>query len=275
MPLHSTVNSHFALPSAELPSTPRTSDAQDPARPASCVDFRRTARGLARAGRWFRPGIELLEDRTLPSLMTLSEASNRLDGHVSGVTIVTHGFQASNGGGDSLLPVAEAIYQRITGAGQNAWFLNYTIPSEGGKAGFDPAGSAPGSGTSVLPGVISGQGELIILFDWAAESNEMSAGWARAAGDALFSMLVGLGVANPAAPDSSLDMHFIAHSFGFAVTSEAVRSSCGFTNRRRPGHLSRSPRLRSNVASRGRGPGGAWLGHAGRLRGRRLGQRRL
>src|SRR4029077_18749381 len=81
---------------------------------------------------------ERLEDRITPALMSIEQAAARLQGHVNGVTVITHGYQPTNtdipliGGGDSLLPLAEAIQSKT-----NGWLLNYTIPSEGGVAGFN------------------------------------------------------------------------------------------------------------------------------------------
>ena len=65
-------------------------------------------------------------------------------------------------------------------------------------------------------------GQLVVLFDWAPEASENSAGWGSAAGDALYSMVVGLGLANPEA-SSSVPLHFIGDGTGAAVTSDAVR----------------------------------------------------
>ena len=61
----------------------------------------------------------------------------------------------------------------------------------------------------------------MLLFDWAAESNELSDGWTEAAGDALFSMLTRLGLVNPQdGKASKVKLHFIAHSFGSANVQE-------------------------------------------------------
>ena len=48
----------------------------------------------------------------------------------------------------------------------------------------------PTSSRSVIPNATGAQsGEVVLNFDWAPESNEPSAGWTEAAGDALFSAL--------------------------------------------------------------------------------------
>ena len=131
---------------------------------------------------------------------------------VVGATIITHGFQAGNNDGDSLLPLAQAVEARA-GSG---WLLDYDVSGEGGLGAFDDNQS-----TLPAPNAAAESGELVLLFDWAAESNETSAGWGDAAGDALFSLLVGLNLVDPASA-TSVPLHFIAHSFGSAVTSEAV-----------------------------------------------------
>ena len=55
-----------------------------------------------------------------------------------------------------------------------------------------------------------------------AESNELSTGWGEAAGDALFNLLVGLELVDVETPAENPALHMIGHSFGTAVTSEAV-----------------------------------------------------
>jgi hypothetical protein len=201
-------------------------------------DFRRRNHVKHIGTRHPRLSLEQLEQRVLLSITDAGlEAVVRdyLQGHtITGATIITHGFQPSNnqalaslGNGDSLLPLARAIVHRAdvaNGAGDTAWLLDYDIPGEGGTGVFD-------LGQSVLPpkGSTGAAGELVLLFDWAPESNELSAGWGEAAGDALFSMLVGLGVVNPAlGPANSVPLHFIAHSFGSAVTSEAIERLARF-----------------------------------------------
>lgn len=138
---------------------------------------------------------------------SIAEIREQLCDHLSGATIITHGYQPDNDGGDSLMPLAEAIRDKSGG-----WLLDYDIPEEGKTGYFDLI-------PPTKPGV---KHELVLLFDWAAESNELSNGWGEAAGDALFSMLIGLGVVAPERGDDNLPLHFIGHSFGTAVTSEAV-----------------------------------------------------
>ena len=162
---------------------------------------------------------EGLEQRVLLSITPIEDIRQQLDisaAHgITGITIVTHGFQLGDSGGDSLLPLAQAIRDRAdaeNGPDNGAWLLDYDVRGEGATGGFDLDGSLE-SGTP---------DEVVLLFDWAPESNELSAGWGEAAGDALFNMLVSLDLLVPTAGATNPLYHFIGHSFGAAVTSEAV-----------------------------------------------------
>ena len=142
--------------------------------------------------------------------------------HVTGATIITHGYQFSDAGGDSLISLAQAIRDRAdteNGTSEKAWLLNYDVVGLPAEGLFELDG---------LPTVSGQTGEVVLLFDWARESNEPSAGWGEAAGDALFSMIVGLGLADPFT-GTSVPLHFIGHSFGTAVTSEAVERLARFS----------------------------------------------
>ncbi|MCB1064158.1 MAG: LEPR-XLL domain-containing protein, partial [Verrucomicrobiae bacterium] len=154
---------------------------------------------------------------------------------VRGVTVVTHGFQPLDGSdsflsyliglgdpsspGDSLYPLAAQIQNLTTG-----WLIDYDIPDQGELGGIDYGGSIFPGLNALQAAETNGGIEVILLFDWAAESNEFSSGWTEAAGEALVALLTRLGLlklemgaANP------FPYHFIGHSFGAAVTSEAVR----------------------------------------------------
>ena len=175
----------------------------------------------------FRQVVERLEDRTLLSGQALSFDDVAVLMHqqsITGATVITHGYQISDSGGDSLISLAQAVRNRAdleNGATQTAWLLDYDLPF--GNV-FQWQGTFDVNG---LPSASGQTGEVVLLFDWAPESNEDSAGWGEAAGDALFSMLVGLGLANPAA-GTAVPLHFIGHSFGAAVTSEAVERLAAF-----------------------------------------------
>lgn len=130
---------------------------------------------------------------------------------ISGVTVVTHGRQLSDGDGDSMAALAVDIHHKAGG-----WYLDYDVDGNGNDF-FDSCTNdcnAPSAGQKGLT-------EVVLLFDWADESNEASAGWGEAVGDALFSLLIDLNLIDPAAADNP-PLHFIAHSFGTAVTSELV-----------------------------------------------------
>jgi len=173
---------------------------------------------------------ESLEGRMLLSSTTIEDMRDQLlpylaQGAVHGATIVTHGYQPQVlGSGDSLMDLALAIRDTAdagNAADEGAWLLDYDT-SQSGTAVFDLD-----SGGSVLTGVPT---EVVVLFDWASESNEESAGWGEAAGDALFSTIVQLGLVDPSqGQDSGIPLHFIGHSFGCAVTSEAVERLARFS----------------------------------------------
>jgi hypothetical protein len=184
-----------------------------------------------------RSFFELLEPRMMLTaagdLKTPSYLRDLLQPHldaISGVTVVTHGFQFGADSGDSLLPLGAAIRDRAdaeNSGGASAWLLDYDVRDDGAVGGFDfdltddddakVENVANGSRTSTAQPT-----EVVLLFDWAPESNEISTGWGEAAGDALFSMLVGLGLVDLTLGATNPSLHFVGHSFGTAVTSEAV-----------------------------------------------------
>lgn len=160
---------------------------------------------------------ENLEDRRLlaaeiASGLSLDAARDQIAGQFSSATIVTHGFQI-DGAGDSLMSLAEAIVERNGGL-----LVDIDAGPVDGATTFDLFESESKSGS-----------EVVFLFDWGDASNNDSAGWGEAAGDALFSIGAGLGLFDPdAGPDNAIDLHFIGHSFGTAITSEAIERLAAF-----------------------------------------------
>ncbi|MEI7464470.1 MAG: hypothetical protein WCJ87_03920, partial [Burkholderiales bacterium] len=175
--------------------------------------------------------VEALEQRLLLSapgpISTVTDVASGLDtSKITGVTVITHGFQpeyVSNG--DALLGLGKAIvnFERYQDGNPNnsAWLLDYDVAKEGNPGVFDLSQSS-----TDLPGLTGAKtgpsGELVLTYDWAVESNEHAPGWTEAAGDGLFSLLSTLKLVDPQHPEASKPLHFIAHSFGAAVTSEAV-----------------------------------------------------
>lgn len=142
---------------------------------------------------------------------------------ITGATVITHGFSPFDGGGGSMLPLAEAIRDRLlTQSDENVWLLDYDLTDDGETGVFNTS-------SSVLPEDNSqGQsGHAILLYDWAPESNETSRWWAESAGDALFALGAGVGMFSPAT-QSSVPIHFIGHSFGTVATSQAVERLAGY-----------------------------------------------
>ena len=185
--------------------------------------------------------LETLEPRCLLAndLAELGLVSAKLAGRMTGATIITHGFQLGpddatpSSNGDALMPLAQAIRSRANGAAPatnpGAFLVDYELSGEGGFAGVDLA-------QSILPAdATSTKGELVLLFDWSFESNEASPGWASAAGDALFSTLVQLGVVDPES-QSALPLHFIRSQLrrgcydGSDRTARAFRYRCRSCN---------------------------------------------
>jgi Ca2+-binding RTX toxin-like protein len=146
-------------------------------------------------------------------------------GTIEYVTVVTHGWQPPIGGdGDALHELGEAIRERAerinsdTGVSRSAWLLDYEVGDD--RTAYFDTGTSTAS--SIMPAQPGPPNHVALLFDWAFESNEFSAGWGEAAGDALFTTLVGLGLVDVRAGINNPILHFIGHSFGATVTSEAV-----------------------------------------------------
>lgn len=173
--------------------------------------------------------VEALEPRLLlsadPLTSLASMASALATDRITGVTVITHGFQVSDSSGDALLGLGRAIVNfeqnADNDANDTAWLLDYDVRDGGSSAGFDMQTSSANL-PSATDAANLPRGELVLVFDWACESNALSAGWTEAAGDALFGLLADLHLVDPDHPSASKPLHFIAHSFGSAVTSEAV-----------------------------------------------------
>ncbi|MEQ9379832.1 MAG: peptidoglycan-binding domain-containing protein, partial [Pirellulales bacterium] len=133
---------------------------------------------------------------------------------ISNTTIVTHGFVADEDG-DTLHDLGYAIADKNhDGALQesDALLLDFDLASNGVlqiEASKEIVGKA--------------SGEVVLLYDWAVASNNLSGGWTTAAGNDIFTSLVDLNLVNPTRGGfTDNNLHFITHSFGAAVTSEAV-----------------------------------------------------
>lgn len=76
--------------------------------------------------------------------------------------------------------------------GDDAWLLDYDIPAEAGQGAFGlRAAFADGQpvGSVFPPTHPPTKAHLVLLYDWAPDSNEASAGWAEAAGEGLYALL--------------------------------------------------------------------------------------
>ena len=141
-----------------------------------------------------------------------------------GTTVITHGFQSDGKFPRVWLIELAAAIRDQTGAPTGRIFKYI-----------------PRNGSLKLLAGQSGDGETILLFDWAIDSCEdviclagpdgeiasveptifEASGWSEAAGDALFSTLLRWGTGSSPLIDLS-NLHFIGHSRGAVVNSEAV-----------------------------------------------------
>lgn len=125
-------------------------------------------------------------------------------------TVVTHGYQFFGTVPDWPFALADAI----------AW----RAADQGGEAGSVYV--YEGSSGDLLPCqepwcTASGQAHTVIVFDWAADSNESGAGFSEAAAEALFAGLISW--SQSPGPLVDLDrLHLIGHSRGAVVNSEVA-----------------------------------------------------
>ena len=161
---------------------------------------------------------EPLEQRLILSLVSLGDAAAALQqaGGVTSATIITPGFQSFGSRDAGWLNFADAIHQKAGG-----FLLDYQVEGQNQPDGFSDSDAVQGGLLHQLPDNVTGH-NLVLLYDWAPESDQRSSGWAGAAGDALFSLLAGLNLVQPGVAGPPIDLHFIGHSFGCAVNSVAV-----------------------------------------------------
>ena len=136
--------------------------------------------------------------------------------NLTGATVIVHGFQLPGplglSNGDSLERLSKAILQKNGGI-----LIDHDIRGNGDEVGF------------AWPRRFAGEAnELVLQFDWRAESNNLSAGWAEAAADRLFTMLVEFDLVDLETGEAKVELHFIAHSFGTAVVSEVTERLATF-----------------------------------------------
>lgn len=157
--------------------------------------------------------------RPIYAQLPVADAFARLSQQrVTGATVITHGFQPLDTFGNSLMPLAEAVQDRLRDQDSSeVWLLDYELNDAGATGFYNTANSnLPAAGS------VDQTGHVVLLWDWAPESHDTSGRWVDSVGDALFSHLVGLGLVHPRNPPSSVPLHMIGHSFGTGVTSEVV-----------------------------------------------------
>lgn len=122
---------------------------------------------------------------------------------VFGTTIITHGYQLGG----------------TPPTGQNDWTFQMALEiiKKCGKGTIKIYDKSTGSfKTDTEVGV---GGETVLLFDWAAESDDNSHGYSEAAGDALFAALM---MEQKKGNVKLENLHLIGHSRGAVVNSECV-----------------------------------------------------
>jgi hypothetical protein len=131
-----------------------------------------------------------------------------------GLTIITHGFQLQGDHPTWLDSIADQIIMKA-GHGQR---VNLT---------FDDGEFTP----NPLPALLTdGVNDVIVVaYDWASKSNntvvvagDAEPGWREAAGDFLANWLLSNNLVQEANA-ANIPIHFIAHSYGAVVISEAIR----------------------------------------------------
>ncbi|MCB1229514.1 MAG: LEPR-XLL domain-containing protein, partial [Verrucomicrobiae bacterium] len=179
---------------------------------------------------------------------TLSPYADLIDS----VTIITHGEASFSGEdtllgyfygagsdrgpspGDDLRALALAIHSQGTG-----FLLDYDVPSDRSDSrGQIDVEQSIFATTDQIDAILEARSLLgtndeisgaatglhvVLLFDWAPESNNSSGGWASAAGEALVALMADLGLLNILTPGGNPNYHFIGEGTGAVVTSEAVR----------------------------------------------------
>ncbi len=109
----------------------------------------------------------------LASLSVEQIQSRLLFEPIEGITVVSHGFQLTSQGGDSLMPLASAIRDRAdseNGSERGAWLLDYDVSGEGGRGSFDMDSGFVGSNFEYGSQLAGSASHIVLLFDWAAES---------------------------------------------------------------------------------------------------------
>jgi len=143
-----------------------------------------------------------LRDGPGPGEVSMSPAQRE----VTGTTVITHGYQTGGSVPDWSFVVADAIRLRA-GGGR---VLEY-IPTTGELQICSHWACGPQAE----------DGETIIVFDWANDSNDSGEGFSESAAEALAAVLVRSSASDP--PLVNLEhLHLIGHSRGAVVNSEAA-----------------------------------------------------
>jgi len=147
-----------------------------------------------------------------------------------GITVLTHGFQLSDGPGTAtpnwLFTMAHAIQKRVPCSKVAVYEADDQVFLEGS---FTTGGAWQ---PTTNPLTLDPAQETILIFDWAVESGGLFKndftyeGWSEGAADAMIAALVRLTGGVESLGDYA--WHFVGHSRGAVVNSEAVERLAGF-----------------------------------------------
>jgi len=93
--------------------------------------------------------------------------------NITGVTVVTHGYQVFDSDGDSMIDLARDIQTRAGGPTKSI-LLDYDVVD--GRHGFDKRDSTLTLDSQAVSAYTSPT-HLTLLWDWAADSHETSGSW--------------------------------------------------------------------------------------------------
>lgn len=177
-------------------------------------------------------------DKSLKSDCEVSRARSlyyeRLENRemLSGVTIISHGFQLDGAFPDWSVALGQAVLDRADG-------VSNTARNTGSIFKHDPITGAwlpldPVFHPNVWQNSNRRDQHIVLLYDWADESNDFDDGWLEGAADNLFASLLTPFPSTPAfgqlagesalsvslnAPEALLNMHFVGHSRGAVLNS--------------------------------------------------------
>lgn len=151
-----------------------------------------------------------------------NSAATRLE--KPGVTVLVHGFNPRGGNGGTFNPIDDYWDERDDN-------IVSVLRHFGGGQVFVYQPDVGGFNQDTREEFAvwdNPHGQIILVHDWAAASNDVASGQAEAAADALFGAFINGGYVDPVNPNQSAEFHLIGHSRGAAVVSEVVQRMGAF-----------------------------------------------